>query len=81
VLAHDPGLVRAPVATIRGEWDSICTDSDASWLFNALTATPVRRDIKISHGTHLMHLEASRFAPCRETEAFLLARGRVPERG
>jgi pimeloyl-ACP methyl ester carboxylesterase len=79
-LAYDPGLIRAPVAIVRGEWDGMCTDSDARWLFDALAASPVRRDIKISHGTHLMHLETSRFALYREAETFLLARDTVPER-
>lgn len=73
-LAYDPGRVKAPVAIIRGEWDSLVTDADASWLFDALAASPVRRDVKISRATHLMHLEASRYALYREAEAFLLAR-------
>jgi pimeloyl-ACP methyl ester carboxylesterase len=77
--AYDPGLVRAPVAIIHGEWDSMCTDADARWLFDALANSPIRRDIKISRATHLMHLEASRYALYRETEAFLLARDAVPD--
>jgi pimeloyl-ACP methyl ester carboxylesterase len=77
-LAYDPGVVRAPVAIIRGEWDSMCTDADAAWLFNALAASPIRRDIKIGRATHLMHLEASRYALYRETEAFLLGRDLTP---
>ena len=70
-LAYDPGLVRAPVAIIRGEWDAYCTDTDARWLFGALNASPERRDIKISRGTHLMHLETMRQALYRESIAFL----------
>lgn len=70
-LAYEPANVHAPVAIIRGEWDSMCNDADAAWLFNAFTASPIRRDIKISRGTHLMHLEASRYALYRETQAFL----------
>ena len=70
-LAYDPALVRAPVAIIRGEWDSYCTDADARWLFDALKAAPVRRDVKISRATHLMHLEENRYALYRETETFL----------
>jgi alpha-beta hydrolase superfamily lysophospholipase len=72
-LAYEPNLIRAPVAIIRGEWDGMCTDQDARWLFDALCAAPIRRDIKISRGTHLMHLETSRHALYRETEAFLSA--------
>jgi pimeloyl-ACP methyl ester carboxylesterase len=71
-LAYDPGRVRAPVAIIRGEWDGMCTDADARWLFDALSASPQRRDIKIGRATHLMHLEENRFALYRETETFLL---------
>jgi len=70
-LGYDPSRVRAPVAIIRGEWDSMCTDADAAWLFAALTASPIKRDVKISRATHLMHLEASRYALYRETQAFL----------
>lgn len=70
-FAYDPGLVRAPVAIIRGEWDSLCNDDDARWLFDALRGSPLRRDIKIARATHLMHLEENRYALYRETETFL----------
>ena len=70
-LPYDPGLVRSPVAIVRGEWDSYCTDADAHWLWNALTASPMRRDIKIGRATHLMHLEETRHALYREAETFL----------
>jgi pimeloyl-ACP methyl ester carboxylesterase len=80
-FGYDPGLVRCPVAIIRGEWDSLCTDDDARWLFGALRGAAVRRDVKISRGTHLMHLEASRFALYRETEAFLLGGDVAPVSG
>jgi pimeloyl-ACP methyl ester carboxylesterase len=76
-LAYDPARVRAPVASIRGEWDTLCNDADAAWLFAAFTASPLRRDVKLSRGTHLMHLEASRYALYRATENFL-AGGDVP---
>ncbi len=68
---YDPELVRAPVAIVRGEWDNLCTDADAAWLFDALAGSPERRDIKIGRATHLMHLEANRHALYRETETFL----------
>jgi pimeloyl-ACP methyl ester carboxylesterase len=71
-LGYDPGLVQAPVAMIRGEWDGLIPDEDARWLFGALKASPVKRDIKISRGTHLMHLELMRAALYRETNTFLL---------
>jgi pimeloyl-ACP methyl ester carboxylesterase len=70
-LAYEPRLVRAPVAIVRGEWDAYCTDADAGWLFDALAGSPNKRDVKISRGTHLMHLEAMRYALYRESIAFL----------
>jgi pimeloyl-ACP methyl ester carboxylesterase len=76
-LAYDPGLIRAPLAICRGEWDSLATDSDARWLFDALRSSPMRRDIKIGRATHLMHLEENRRALYRESIAFLQDRGRA----
>jgi pimeloyl-ACP methyl ester carboxylesterase len=72
-LAYDPGKVRVPVAIIRGEWDGLVLDEDARWLFDAFTQSPVKRDIKISRATHLMHLEAMRLALWRESINFLSA--------
>jgi pimeloyl-ACP methyl ester carboxylesterase len=77
-LAYDPGLIRAPVAIIRGEWDSLATDADAHWLFDALKASPVKRDVKIGRATHLMHLEENRYALYREAQTFLDCCDREP---
>jgi pimeloyl-ACP methyl ester carboxylesterase len=70
-LAYDPAAIRSPVAIIRGEWDRLLPDDDARWLFDAFSRSPNKRDIKISRGTHLMHLEAMRPALWRESIAFL----------
>jgi pimeloyl-ACP methyl ester carboxylesterase len=70
-LAYDPSQVRSPVAIIRGEWDGLMLDDDARWLFNAFTKAPVKRDIKIGRGTHLMHLEAMRPTLWHESIDFL----------
>ena len=56
----------------------MCSDRDARWLFDALSASPMRRDVRIGRATHLMHLEANRYALYCETEAFLLARDVEP---
>lgn len=70
-LAYDPAKITVPVVIIRGEWDTVTTDDDARWLFNALKASPIKRDVKISRATHLMHLEENRHALYREVETFL----------
>ena len=49
------------------------TDADARWLFDALKNALNKRDVKISRGTHLMHLESSRYALYREAQTFLEA--------
>ena len=77
-LAYDPGKVRVPVAIIRGEWDGLIPDEDARWLFDALSQSPVKRDIKIGRGTHLMHLEAMRLGLWQESIDFLTANDVAP---
>jgi pimeloyl-ACP methyl ester carboxylesterase len=72
-LGYNPALVQAPVAIIRGSWDGLIPDRDARWLFDAFTGSPLKRDIKISRGTHLMHLETMRNELYRESIAFLKA--------
>lgn len=59
------------MAIIRGDWDGLMVDDDARWLFDALKRARTKRDIKISRGTHLMHLEAMRVALWRESINFL----------
>ena len=71
-FGYDPALVQAPIAIIRGAWDGLIPDEDARWLFDAFTASPVKRDIKLSRGTHLMHLEEMRYALYRESIGFLM---------
>jgi hypothetical protein len=66
-LAYDPALVQAPVAIVRGGWDGLMPDEDARWLFDAFRCAPIKRDIKIDRTTHLMHLEAMRFALYNES--------------
>jgi pimeloyl-ACP methyl ester carboxylesterase len=68
ILSYDPTLIQTPVAIIRGEWDSMCTDADAAFLLNTLSNS---RDVKIPRATHLMHLEENRYALYRQAEAFL----------
>lgn len=77
-LPYDPALVQAPVAIIRGAWDGVVPDADARLLFDAFTASPIKRDIKIARGTHLMHLETMRFALYRECIAFLQGGDEAP---
>jgi pimeloyl-ACP methyl ester carboxylesterase len=77
-LGYDPGKVHVPIAIIRGEWDGLAPDEDARWLFDAFSRAPIKRDIKISRGTHLMHLEAMRLSLWRESINFLTGEDVAP---
>jgi branched-chain amino acid transport system substrate-binding protein len=68
---YDPGEIRIPVLIIRGEWDVVTRDQDAHWLYANLRNAPIKRDVIISRGTHVMHLEASRYQLYREVQHFL----------
>jgi pimeloyl-ACP methyl ester carboxylesterase len=70
-LPYDPGKIKVPTLLVRGEWDSLCNDSDAAWFMKAFNDTPLKRDVKIPEGTHLMHLEESRIKLWKATVAFL----------
>ena len=69
---YDPARVRAPVCVLRGEWDRVTSREDACALFEAFAAAPAKRDITLSRGTHLMHLESGRRVLHRESICFLL---------
>ena len=71
-LPYDPRLIQAPVAIIRGEWDSMCTDADAGWLLEAISDS---HQTLVPRATHLMHLEENRYSLYRETEVFLASGG------
>jgi len=64
-LAYDPGLIRAPVAIVRGEWDSLATDADARWLFDALKASPMktRCEDRTRHPSHAPRRKPLRALP------------------
>lgn len=67
----DSGLVRQPTLIVRGEWDHVTTDADARRLFDALTGSRDKRDIRISGGNHWLHLQPQRRALWAETLSFL----------
>ncbi|WP_253713055.1 alpha/beta hydrolase [Bradyrhizobium sp. WD16] len=70
-LGYNPAAVTVPIAIVRGEWDSLCTDADAASLRASLGSGPDSIDVKIPQGTHLMHLEQARAALYGAANAFL----------
>ena len=68
---YDPSQIRVPVLIVRGEWDDVTTNKDAHRLYERLRNAPIKRDVIISRGTHVMHLEASRSQLYREVQTFV----------
>jgi pimeloyl-ACP methyl ester carboxylesterase len=69
-LPYSPEKVVAPTLIVRGEWDHVSNDDDADWLLSR-SAAPIRKDVKIAKGTHLMHLEQCRDALFAAVRGFL----------
>ncbi|MES2583162.1 MAG: hypothetical protein V4627_10630 [Pseudomonadota bacterium] len=67
---YDPACVEAPTLLVRGEWGSLCTDTDSATLLDALGSTH-KADCKIERATHLMQLEIQRGLLYHHTNAFL----------
>ena len=68
---YDPSLIRCDVLIVRGEWDTLSTDQDAAWLWRRLSHARHTSDLKLSRGTHVMHLEAGRHRLFRAVAAFV----------
>jgi pimeloyl-ACP methyl ester carboxylesterase/heme-degrading monooxygenase HmoA len=68
---YNASRLKAPVLIIRGEWDQYPNNTDAANLFTSLTNVPYKKYIVIQKGTHVMHLEKSRYELYDETLRFL----------
>jgi alpha-beta hydrolase superfamily lysophospholipase len=68
---YDPAAITVPTLVLRGEWDAVTTENDATALYAALTAAPIKRMVWINGGTHRIHLERSRQQVYREVRTFL----------
>ena len=68
---YDPGGIKAPVLLIRGEWDQYPNNQDFDALFGRLKNAPYKKYVVIGKGTHVMHLEKSRYQLYDETLQFL----------
>lgn len=68
---YDPAQVKVPVLLIRGEWDEYPSNEDTGLLLKQLTNAPLKKYVVIGKGTHVMHLEKSRFRLYQEVLNFL----------
>lgn len=68
---YNPTDIKVPVLVIRGEWDKYPNNADAEKLFKSLENVPNKKYVVIEKGTHVMHLEKSRYQLYDETQRFL----------
>jgi pimeloyl-ACP methyl ester carboxylesterase len=68
---YNPALIYQPVLLIRGEWDCFPSWEHYETLFKSLTNSCHKRYVVIEKGTHVMHLEKSRFQLYNEVKLFL----------
>jgi pimeloyl-ACP methyl ester carboxylesterase/heme-degrading monooxygenase HmoA len=68
---YNPKNLKIQVLVIRGEWDEYPNNSDAENLFRNLENTPYKKYVVIEKGTHVMHLEKSRFRLYDEVRNFI----------
>ena len=73
-LPYDASRIITPVLLVRGEWDSVSSETDVNWLFQALTNAPEKEAVTLDRGTHVMHLESGRARLYKVIEGFLQAR-------
>jgi pimeloyl-ACP methyl ester carboxylesterase/heme-degrading monooxygenase HmoA len=68
---YTAGSIRAPTLVIRGEWDLYPDNADAERLFKTLDNAPYKKYVVIEKGTHVVHLEKSRYQLYDEVLHFL----------
>jgi pimeloyl-ACP methyl ester carboxylesterase/heme-degrading monooxygenase HmoA len=68
---YNPADITMPTLVIRGEWDSYPNNADAEKLFRSFENAPGKKYVVIEKGTHVMHLEKSRYQLYDETLRFL----------
>jgi pimeloyl-ACP methyl ester carboxylesterase len=69
-LPYDPAYIKVPTLLVRGEWDTVCTAADLSWLERRLSNAPTTA-VTLPRGTHVMHLEEGRRELYAAVERFL----------
>lgn len=68
---YTPADITMPTLVIRGEWDEYPNNADAEKLFQSLENARSKKYVVIEKGTHVMHLEKSRYQLYAETLYFL----------
>ncbi|MBI1768113.1 MAG: alpha/beta fold hydrolase [Bacteroidetes bacterium] len=68
---YNPGEIKSSTLVIRGEWDGYPDNSDDEKLFAGLVNSRHKKYVVIEKGTHVVHLEKSRYQLYDEVLHFL----------
>jgi len=69
--------VKVPVFVVFGNYDVIVNDVEASRFLARFTASPMKWQLRIDDGTHVMHLERQRWSLYESVAAFIQATSEV----
>lgn len=75
-LGYDPGALACPTLIVHGAWDKVCDADDIAW-FRGRVPAPLFHEATVACGTHLLHLEANRFALYAACEDFIRQQLRI----
>lgn len=63
--------VRVPVFVVFGNYDVVVNDTEASKFLGRFTSSPMKWQLRIDDGTHVMHLERQRWSLYESVAAFI----------
>jgi len=69
--------VKVPVFVVFGNYDVIVNDAEASRFLARFTSSPMKWQLRIDDGTHVMHLERQRWSLYESVAAFIQATSEV----
>ncbi|WP_165488584.1 alpha/beta hydrolase [Dyella terrae] len=68
---YDPAHVTAPIFVVYGNYDVIVNDEGARAFIARFTASPLKWQMRIDDGTHVMHLERNRRSLYESVASFI----------
>ena len=63
--------VKVPVFVVFGNYDVVVNDAEASKFLGRFTSSPMKWQLRIDEGTHVMHLERQRWSLYESVAAFI----------
>lgn len=70
-LPFDPAHVRAPLMIVYGNHDTVVNRSNAGPFLDRFTRSPLKWQLQLNDGTHVMHLERNRRSLYAAVNAFI----------